>query len=106
MGDKKLENVRSYKYLGLIVTPSGEIRSALADLRSRALKAYMAMKSKLGTCFKDYVADTVSLFESLVKPILLYWSDFWGCLKLPRNNPVENLHMQFYRQFCNSALIQ
>ena len=98
LGDKKLENVRTYKYLGLIVTPSGEIRSALVDLRSRALKAYMAMKSKLGACFRDHVADTVSLFESLVKPILLYGSDFWGCLKLPNNNPVENLHMQFCRQ--------
>ena len=26
------------------------------------------------------------------------WSDFWGCLKPPRNNPIENLHMQFCRQ--------
>ena len=38
------------------------------------------------------------LFDSLVKPILLYGSDFWGCLKTPQNNPVENLHMQFCRQ--------
>ena len=37
LGAVRLENVRSYKYLGLIITPSGEIRSALDDLRSRAL---------------------------------------------------------------------
>ena len=37
LGSTRLENVRSYKYLGLIVTPSGEIKSALDDLRSRAL---------------------------------------------------------------------
>ena len=47
LGTSRLENVRSYKYLGLIITPSGEIRSALEDLRSRALKAYMALKNKL-----------------------------------------------------------
>ena len=98
LGSKRLENVRSYKYLGLIITPSGEIKTALDDLRSRALKAYMALKNKLGVCFKDHVDDTTQLFDSLVKPILLYGSDFWGCLKLPHNNPIENLHMQFCRQ--------
>jgi len=98
LGPTRLENVRSYKYLGLIITPSGEITSALNDLRSRALKAYMALKNKLGVCFKDHVDDTTRLFYSLVKHILLYGSDFWGCLKLPHNNPIENLHMQFCRQ--------
>ena len=98
LGTSRLENVRSYKYLGLIITPSGEIRSALEDLRSRALKAYMALKSKLGASFRDHLDDTVGIFDSLVKPILLYGSDFWGCLKLPKNNPIENLHMQFCRQ--------
>jgi hypothetical protein len=98
LGTTRLENVRNYKYLGLIITPSGEIRSALDDLRSRAHKAYMALKNKLGVCFRDHIEDTIMLFDSLVKPILLYGSDFWGCLKAPQNNPIENLHMQFCRQ--------
>ena len=98
LGSKKLENVRSYKYLGLTITPSGEIKSALDDLRSRALKAYMALKNKLGTCFRDHIDDTIGLFDAMIKPILLYGSDFWGCLKTPKNNPVENLYMQFCRQ--------
>ena len=98
LGTIRLENVRCYKYLGLLVTPSGEIRTALDDLRSRALKAYMSLKNKLGGNFRNHVDDTLSLFDSLVKPILLYGSDFWGCLKLPQNNPIENLHMQFCRQ--------
>ena len=33
VGESKLENVREYKYLGLLCTPSGEIKSALEDLR-------------------------------------------------------------------------
>ena len=98
LGRSRIENVRTYKYLGLVITPSGEIKSALDDLRSRALKAYMSLKTKLGACFKEYVDDTISLFDTLVKPILLYGSDFWGCLKCPKNNPIENLHMQFCKQ--------
>ena len=39
------------------------------------------------------------LFDSLIKPILLYASDFWGTLKLPRNNPaVELMHRKFCKQ--------
>ena len=34
-----LENVREFKYLGSMLTPSGEINSGLQDLRERALKA-------------------------------------------------------------------
>ena len=57
----------------------------------------MALKNKLGVSFRDHVDDTIGLFDCLVKPILLYRSDFWGCLKLPKN-PIEILHMQFCRQ--------
>ena len=31
----------------------------------------------------------------MINPILLYASDFWGCLKLPKNNPIERLHNIF-----------
>ena len=98
LGNIKLENVRSYKYLGLMFTPSGEIKTALDDLRARALKAYMKMRGSLGTGFNRYINDSIMLFDSLIKPILLYSSDFWGCLKLPQNNPIENLDMQFSKQ--------
>ena len=33
------------------------------------------------------------LIDSLVKPILLYCGDFWGCLKMSKNNSIENLHI-------------
>ena len=36
----KLENVNKFKYLGFMITPSGEIKSGLNDLRDRALKGF------------------------------------------------------------------
>ena len=95
LGDTKLENVRSYKYLGLVFTPSGELKTALDDLRSRALKAYMCLKHKMGILFYTYVEETIKLFDTIIKPILTYSSDFWECLKLPKRNPIENLHIMF-----------
>ena len=34
----------------------------------------------------------------MIKPILLYCSDFWGCLKHPKNSPIENLYTSFCKQ--------
>ena len=82
---------RQYKYLGLIVTPSGEINTGLNDLKDRAMKAFFKLKKRLGPLFQSYPLTTI-------KPILLYCSDFWGILKMPKNNPIENLHMKFCKQ--------
>ena len=94
----KLEMVRRYKYLGFVITPSGEICTGLLDLRDRAFKAFMKIKNDLGPSFNQDVSIILKLMDSLVKPIILYASDFWGCLKLPKNNPIENLHMLMCKQ--------
>ena len=97
-GTEKLEMVREYKYLGFLVTPSFNICTALTDLKDRGLRAYGALKSKLGISFRRHLGTTMYLFDSLIKPILLYASDFWGTLKLPANNPVELIHRKFCKQ--------
>ena len=94
----KLENVREYKYLGFKFTPSGEISTGLNDLRERALKAFYSIKNKLGHCFRKYIFSSLSLFDSLVSPILLYASDFWGARKQPSNNPLEKVQMRFFKE--------
>ena len=44
------------------------------------------------------VVTALRLFDSLIKSILLYNRDFWGGLKLPKNNPVENLQMRVFKE--------
>jgi hypothetical protein len=94
----QLENVRSYKYLGFLITPSGEINTGFKDLRDRALKAFMKIKNDMGMSFNQNLGTTLSLIDALIKPILLYCGDFWGCLKLPRNNHIENMHMMICKR--------
>ena len=85
----QLETVRSYKYVGFLITPSGEINIGLKDLRDRAIKAFFKIKTTVGTQFNRNIQTMVNLLDYLIKPILLYCSDFWGCLKLPKKNPIE-----------------
>ena len=98
VGKEIIHTTNSYKYLGFVLTPSGEINTGLQDLKDRALRAYYSLKGKMGHYFMSYPSTTLHLSDTLIKPILLYNSDYWGCLKLPKNNPIENLHMRFCKE--------
>ena len=87
-----------YKYLGFMVTPLGEITTGLKDLKDRVLRAVAKIMKKQGFLFRKSPLINLKLFKALVEPILLYASDFWGILKHPQNNPIENVHMSFCKQ--------
>ena len=95
IGSTIIDTVREYKYLGFLVTPSGEINSGLKDLRSRANRAIAQLREKLGEGFRLF---RLYIFNSLIKPIILYMSDFWGCLKLPSDNPIDKVQNSFLKQ--------
>ena len=98
LGNTKLDSVRSYKYLGFIFTPSGEINTGLYDLRDRALKAFMKIKNAMGLEFNRNIQTTLHIINSLVMPIALYASDFWGCMKLAKGNPIDTLNLRICKQ--------
>ena len=49
----------------------------------------------MGHSFRTHPSITIKLFKTLIQPILLYASDFWGILKLPNNNPIDTTFMKF-----------
>ena len=98
LGEMRIETSREYKYLGFKITPYGGITPGLHDLKDRALKAFYKMKHQMGSSFRKHPLVTIKLFETLIKPILLYASDFWGVLKAPKNNPIENMHIKFCKE--------
>ena len=98
VGQEIIYTTNNYKYLGFIMTPSGEINTGLKDLKDRALRAYYSLKNKMGHYFMLCPSTSIHLFDSLIKPILLYNSDFWGCHKMSENNPIENVHIRFCKE--------
>ena len=97
-GNDKLDTTREYKYLGFLITPSGEINSGLKDLKDRALRALAKLKYKMGQSFRKQPSITIKIFRSLIEPILLYASDWWGVMKMPNTNPIETLFLSFCKQ--------
>ena len=102
-----ITSVREYKYLGFLITPSGEVSTGINDLKSRALYAFAQLRKKLGEHFRENIGMSFYLFDTLVKPIILYCSDFWGPLSidkkapsemLPSRNLIDLVHMKFLKQ--------
>ena len=61
-------------------------------------RAFYKLKKKMGITFRKKPTITIKIFRSLIEPILLYASDFWGILKMPANNPIETFFMSFCKQ--------
>ena len=95
--DTLLEDVNTFLYLGFLISSNGNVLKGLKNLEERASKAFYKLRSAMGTCFFRDIQTAFKLFGSLIKPILLYASDFWGFTYVNTNgkSPVDTLHSKF-----------
>ena len=94
-GDKKLEVVNEYRYLGIIFSTKLCTNATMRDLASRAKAAVMQIirsLRKLNTMSFDIY---IKLFDSQVQPILLYASEVW----VLESCNVESVHLFGTRLF-------
>ena len=76
-----LECVNEYKYLGTLFTTSGSFTKSTEDLYNRGLKAFFKLKRQLS---QGNIKSSLytHLFDTMVKPVLLYTSEIWGPLAI------------------------
>ena len=71
-GADELENVKSYKYLGLIMSPyHGNFNLARQELKNVALKALYKLRKEIGNHFRENIKIklTMKLFDALISPM-------------------------------------
>ena len=73
---KTLEIVDSYCYLGIISHKSGELRTAQTTLKLKAMRTFFVLKRTVIRSKLSFKALN-TLFDSLIKPIVLYGSPIW-----------------------------
>ena len=94
----QIKITNSYCYLGIEMSNTGSFVKAVDVMYKKALKALFSVYSSL-----DVRADLKSipiflkLFDSLVKPVLLYGSEIWGSSIISGNNPINKFTNKFYR---------
>ena len=90
-------NVTSvYKYMGLLYTPKLSWTKAKLKLAAQARKSVGAIKSFQSTYGYFQLEEYFKLFDSMVKPILLYASEIWGSQFA---DVIENVQVQYCKSF-------
>ena len=90
-GKNKIDIVDSYTYLGIQITPSGKFTSAEKLLYTKANKAYFSISQSLNSHNGTSVNTLCTLFDTNIKPILLYGSDVWGAYKFNKVSTIAEV---------------
>ena len=79
--NKPLEIVDSYCYLGIILHKSGSLASSQLNLKNKAMRAFFGLKRVIMRSKLSFKA-LLTLFDSLIKPIILYGAPLWTPTKI------------------------
>lgn len=99
LGGTILNHVTCYNYLGLTISASGKFDTAIKDLTDKARRAYYSIRKPLFK-YNPPIKLWLKIFDSIIKPILLYGCEIWGP-KFKLNyetwdkTPAEIFHLEF-----------
>lgn len=86
-----IENVKDFKYLGIIVSRTGSFPKAKKHLCEQAQKAIYSVIRKIRQ-FNLPVDCQFELFDKIVVPVLLYGCEIWGYENI---EVIERVHLKF-----------
>ena len=86
LNNHRLEVVDSYCYLGIVLHKSGKLSLAKENLKCKAMRALFSLKHTVNRSKLSFRALS-TLFDSLIKPIMLYGAPLWT----PSSSIIKNL---------------
>ena len=93
LSNKPLEIVESYCYLGILLHHSGKVGPAETSLKTKAMRAFFGLKRTVIRSKLSFNALT-TLFDSLIKPIVLYGAPVWAPDSSVWASITKNLHTE------------
>ena len=86
---QRVDTVRTYKYLGFNITTKLSVNTALAEVAGRAKGKILTIFRILYRLGRIDIDLFFKLFDTQIKPTLLYASEVWG---LTKYKVIENVH--------------
>ncbi len=68
------KHTKTYTYLGLKITPTGNFTLAVNELKEKAQRAFYAIKRSIQIDIQIWL----KLFKAVIEPIALNGSELWG----------------------------
>ncbi|KAI2648214.1 RNA-directed DNA polymerase from mobile element jockey [Labeo rohita] len=101
LSHRSIETTKTYTYLGLKITSTGNFTVAVKELKEKAQRAFYAIKRSIKIDIP--VQIWFKLFKSIIEPIVLYSSEVWGSsIKSDflnwEKHPTETLHLDFCKR--------
>ena len=107
VGNQPLEVVEEYQYLGIKLKPSGSFKFAVSELFDKANRAWFAISNVLYQHKKIAVKKALQLFDSLIRPIILYAVELWLPFIMPKKGlENESCLFKFWENFQPKVLNQ
>ena len=102
----KLENVSEYPYLGFTISASGKFHQGIQKLVDKAQRAWFSILRILNNSKHKKVETYMTLFDSIIKPILLYTCEIWGHMKNNENisNMGKSVIERFHFKICKQVI--
>ena len=92
-----IENVKEFKYLGIVLSRTGSYCKAKKHLCEQAQKAMYGVIRKIRQ-FNLPIECQLDLFDKVVTPILLYGCEIWGYENM---DIIERVHLKFLKTIFN-----
>ena len=104
--NKIIQNTREYKYLGFTFSCSGSDNIGINILLNQAKKAWYSIQQILCKSIKKNVQTYLHLFDTQVKPVMLYACEIWAdsiryegnITKLLQTNNLEKFHISVLKR--------
>jgi hypothetical protein len=93
IGDKTLESVDSYSYLGMELSSTGSFTQASKTLTNKAMKAMFKLKKIIANTNLTPVIQ-LKLFGQLITPICLYSAEIWAVDMLSKNHTANDYKLE------------
>lgn len=90
----ELETVTSFKYLGFVFASTGTFSQGIEHVSFQGKRALFNLFSSIENFDSMYVNMQLSMFHSLVVPVLCYASEIWGFAEAKK---VETVHLKFLK---------
>ena len=76
--NNEIEHVREYKYLGFVFTTNGSMANGINRLTKQGERAWFAVQKYVRGFKQNNIQVWLKLFDTLIKPIILYACESWG----------------------------